>query len=518
MDTIVYSYIASIYEESESIEFIPIQINWQFLQWQKLSSVAAMRLLSVALTTGVLSVAGQALALEKIGSSGTNVTNIQRCLKQLGFLNAPATGKFATLTQRAVIGFQRANKLTPDGVVGSGTQTALQRACQARNASGELKFGSRGTAVSQLQRNLKQLGYFNAPNTGYFGTETQQAVIRFQRSAGIGADGVVGSRTAQAIRNATGVGGRYPVLSEGSSGQAVTRVQQRLRQLGYFNANPTGNFQRITKDAVIAFQRRVGISATGVVNWQTWNALEGSAQNPARPGLSTQQVRDLQQRLQDLGYFNTNPTGTVGAMTREAIIQFQRDNRLSTDGIADVQILEAVRQAWNIRYANQPSNQLSQDVLFVGDRSENVRLVQQRLLQLGFFARRIDGYFDEYTRASVANFQQSYQINPTGRVDWQTWQALNVNQAPNVNNVPIMRGNVSNFSTNLPNNNRYVVIVPINNQNTLNQVRRYVPNAYADKSNLGSYVNAGAFSDRLLAEQRSKLLRSNGLDARVQYF
>ncbi|MEA5567169.1 peptidoglycan-binding protein [Anabaena sp. UHCC 0399] len=514
MDTTGYSYIASIYEESESIEFIPIEINWQFLQWRNLSSVTAMRLLSVALTTGVLSVAGQALALEKIGSSGANVTNIQRCLKQLGFLNAPATGKFAALTQRAVIGFQRANRLTPDGIVGGSTQTALQRACQARNASGELKIGSRGTAVSQLQRNLKQLGYFNAPNTGYFGTETQQAVIRFQRSVGIGADGVVGSRTTEAIRNATGVGGRYPVLSEGSSGQAVTSLQQRLRQLGYFNANPTGNFQRITKDAVIAFQRRVGISATGVVNRQTWNALEGFAQNPVRPSLSTQQVRDLQQRLRDLGYFNTNPTGTVGAMTREAIIQFQRDNRLSTDGIADVQILEAVRQAWNVRYANQPS----QDVLFVGDRSENVRVVQQRLAQLGFFDKSIDGYFDEYTRASVANFQQSYQINPTGRVDWQTWQALNINQASNVNNVPIMRGNVSNFSTNRPNNNRYVVIVPINNQNTLNQVRRYVPNAYADKSNLGSYVNAGAFSDRLLAEQRSKLLRSNGLDARVQYF
>jgi len=99
------------------------------------------------------------------------------------------------------------------------------------------------------------LRYFNGPNTGYFGSETQQAVIRFQRANRIGADGIVGNQTAQAIRNAaTGsVGVESPVLSEGSTGQAVTRLQQRLRQLGYFSPNPTGNFRGITRDAVMAF-------------------------------------------------------------------------------------------------------------------------------------------------------------------------------------------------------------------------------------------------------------------------
>ncbi|MCF4968746.1 peptidoglycan-binding domain-containing protein [Nostoc sp. CMAA1605] len=508
MDTIGYSYLSAVYEESEDIEFNPIQINWEFLPWKKLPSLAVMRLLSVTLSLAVLSLAGQALALEKVGSSGANVVRIQRCLKQLGFLNAPATGKFATLTQRAVIGFQRANRLRPDGIVGGGTQTALQRACQARNNSRELRFGSRGAAVVQLQRNLKRLGYFNASNTGYFGTETQQAVILFQRSVGMVADGVVGARTASAIRNAGNIGGRYPVLSEGSSGQDVIRLQQRLRQLGYFDANPTGNFQGITKNAVIAFQRRAGLAATGVVNPQTWNALLASSQNSGTSKLSTQQVRDLQQRLRDLGYFKTNPNGNVGAMTREAILQFQRDYRLNADGIADMQILQAVRQAWNARYSNQPLR----DVLFVGDRGENVRIVQRRLSELGYFNSSIDGYFDEYTRASVASFQQAYQINPTGRVDWQTWQALNVG------NYVVPTSNVDNQPPNRPSNNRYVVIVPMSNQNILNRVRRFIPDAFAEQSNLGRYVNAGSFSDRSLAELRSKMLRSNGFDARIQDF
>ncbi len=67
-------------------------------------------------------------------------------------------------------------------------------------------------------------------------------------------------------------------------------------------------------------------------------------------------------------------------------------------------------------------------------------------------------------------------------------------------------------------NNRYIVVVPFNNNDILNRVRVYVPNAFSEQSSLGNYVNAGAYGDRESAERVSKMLRSNGLDARVQYF
>ncbi len=441
MEAIVYLHLASVYETSENIEIIPIQVNFKFLQWQKLSSIAAMRLLSVALTIGLLSVAGQTLALQKVGSNSTQVGNTQRCLKKLGYFNGPVTGKFATLTKTSVTRFQQANRLTADGVVGASTQQALQRACQSQTPSKGLRVGSRGASVSRLQQDLRKLRYFNGPSTGYFGPQTQQAVIRFQRAYGIPADGIVGSRTTQAILSNQrpsnprpsnfGEGGEYPVLSEGSSGAAVTRLQQRLRQLGYFNANPTGNFRRITKDAVIAFQRKAGIPATGVANQQTWDALLGYSRFSSRGNIAASQVKDLQQYLRDLGYFNTNPTGTVGPLTRDAIARFQRDNRLNADGNADVEVLEAVRRVWENRYATLPASQpariflsvatlpASQPArifLSVGDRGENVRAVQERLLQLNFFNGNPDGNFGDYTRGSVIAFQQSYGLNPTGNL------------------------------------------------------------------------------------------------------
>ena len=461
--------LASVYEASESIKVVPIVVNFKFLNWKKLSTGAAMRFLSVALITGLLSIAGEALALQKIGSNGPEVSSSQRCLKKLGYFNGPVTGKFASLTQNATIKFQQANRISADGVVGISTQRALQRACQSRSSNRNIGGAARSSV------------------------------------------------------------GQYPTLSQGQTGAAVTKLQQRLRQLGYFNTNPTGNFGRITKDAVIAFQRSYRITANGIVNRQTWNALMGSSPTPGRSSLSTQQVRELQVRLRQLGYLNTDATGNVGPMTREAVMAFQRNNGLSVDGIANAQVLDSVR-----RVSTGSIQQPGRNYLTVGDRGENVRVVQERLAQLGFSNTNPDGLFNDYTRQSVIAFQQHSRINSTGNVDWQTWEALGLNGSTggnytenngyvlaetsryalppaNDNVAPVTNGNT------LVANNPYRVIIPISNNDTLSKVQQYIPNAVAEQSNLGDYVNAGAFSDRAQAETLTKKLRSLGLDARVKY-
>ncbi|MHC5595066.1 MAG: peptidoglycan-binding domain-containing protein [Nostoc sp.] len=484
MKTGVDSDLTKLALPSESVKVVPTVANFKFLNWKNLSAGAAMRLLSVALTMGLLNVAGQALALQKIGSNGADVTSSQKCLKKLGYFNGPVSGKFASLTQNAVIKFQQANRIPADGVVGASTQQALQRACQSRTFS-------RNTSGTLPRR-----------------SPTLPSSV-----------------------------GQYPTLSQGQTGAAVTRLQQRLRQLGYLNANPTGNFGPMTRDAVIAFQQNYRISAKGIVNRQTWNALMGSSPTQARSSLSSQQVRELQVRLRQLGYLNTNPTGNIGPMTREAVIAFQRNYRLPVDGIANVQVLDSVRRASTGR-----NQQPGRNYLTVGDRGENVRLVQERLSQLGFSNANPDGFFNDYTRESVIAFQQSSRLNSTGNVDWQTWEALGLNSSsvgsstdtngyvfaqtndyvasqtsryvlpPNNGYVvPVTNGNT------LVANNPYRVIVPISNNDTLGKVQQYIPSAVAERSGLGDYVNAGAFSDRTQAERVTKMLRSYGLDARVKY-
>ncbi len=69
----------------------------------------------------------------------------------------------------------------------------------------------------------------------------------------------------------------YAALSVGSSGDAVTKMQTRLRTLGYIAEVPDGSFGINTKKAVISFQKRAGLSPTGIADNETLTLLYSSA-------------------------------------------------------------------------------------------------------------------------------------------------------------------------------------------------------------------------------------------------
>lgn len=65
----------------------------------------------------------------RMGSSGASVRELQTLLRNAGFDPGPIDGIFGSRTQSAVIAFQRSRGLTPDGVVGTATWTALGVNC-----------------------------------------------------------------------------------------------------------------------------------------------------------------------------------------------------------------------------------------------------------------------------------------------------------------------------------------------------------------------------------------------------
>ncbi|MBL0387337.1 C40 family peptidase [Tumebacillus sp. ITR2] len=66
-----------------------------------------------------------------------------------------------------------------------------------------ITIGSTGNDVTQVQADLRLLGYFTYPeNTGYYGEITADAVRAFQRDHGIEVNGKVGTETGPAIQAA----------------------------------------------------------------------------------------------------------------------------------------------------------------------------------------------------------------------------------------------------------------------------------------------------------------------------
>ena len=63
------------------------------------------------------------------------------------------------------------------------------------------------------------------------------------------------------------------VLKQGASGSEVKEVQRRLKNWGYYTGAVDGVFGANTKNAVIAFQKKNGLTADGVVGASTYKAL-----------------------------------------------------------------------------------------------------------------------------------------------------------------------------------------------------------------------------------------------------
>lgn len=57
------------------------------------------------------------------------------------------------------------------------------------------KYGSTGNEVKSIQKKLRELGFYSGSVDGIYGSQTQSAVKKFQKSVGITADGIAGKNT-----------------------------------------------------------------------------------------------------------------------------------------------------------------------------------------------------------------------------------------------------------------------------------------------------------------------------------
>ena len=150
-----------------------------------------------------------------------------------------------------------------------------------------LKRGMDNTDVKDMQERLKELGFFSGTCTGYYGTVTYKAVVDFQKANGLKADGVAGEKTltklysGQASGTGGGIGGDDELLYEipskplkqGMDNNDVKVMQQRLKDLLYFEGTCTGYFGSKTLAAVKAFQKKNGLVADGIAGAKTLGVM-----------------------------------------------------------------------------------------------------------------------------------------------------------------------------------------------------------------------------------------------------
>ena len=248
------------------------------------------------------------------GSSGQNVRLVQFWLKiarsvYSSLNNVTVDGRFGSATEAAVRRFQSYFGLTSDGVVGRTTwnklyevyndiaNKLLSSSLRPGEYPGVLRNGSSGTAVRELQFYLYLMSAYESsiPSVsidGQFGTATENAVRAYQRFAGLTVDGIVGRSTWDSLYGrASQLRSSGPVvtlerlpypgtpLTIGSQSSAVLYYTLLLQRIAYYfdsveNPPLSDLYAEDTAAATRSVQELLGLPATGIVDAETWTAVE----------------------------------------------------------------------------------------------------------------------------------------------------------------------------------------------------------------------------------------------------
>ena len=127
-------------------------------------------------------------------------------------------------------------------------------------------------------------------------------------------------------------------------------------------------------------------------------------------------VKDLQQRLMNLGYMEEDePTTYYGDATSKAVQYFQRQTGRKMDGITGVDTWDALMSESAPHYAAK-----------LGFQGDDITKIQYRLYNLGYLTEsgQINGTFDQDTETAVKKLQEVNKLTIDGTVGQTTYNLL----------------------------------------------------------------------------------------------
>jgi peptidoglycan hydrolase-like protein with peptidoglycan-binding domain len=195
----------------------------------------------------------------------------------------------------------------------------------------------------------------------------------------------------------------------------IAKVQQALKDQGFYYGEVTGEKNTATNDAIRRYQIRSGLQITGELNDETLRSLQSSASASPSPF--------------DRAIASTapSPNGDTSDL---------RDEPAAPGAGAPVRPLQPFNQVPPDRQPDTPNGRLftpSPNGLFAGTPYETAppdvqrRVIvdaQRRLARRGLFKGEIDGSYGAPLEFSLRAYQTRTGLPPTGRLDLETLAAL----------------------------------------------------------------------------------------------
>lgn len=240
MESLVYLQLCCLHESSPPTTTIP----------SPLASKSAILLATALLLAGGGGV--EKTYAQSLWDSGDEVQRVQFRLQALGYDTVQATGLYDLNTQAAVMDFQRKYNLEADGIVGRATRPIL--------FGNELENSFWNNSVS----NSSPPSAFSFPPEGANVTSTLPQFPEPFRDEAIAPSGEFARDRSFLVSQ---------VFQEGDRGESVRRIQQKLRDFGYYYGSIDGIYGGNLKNAVERFQAERFLQVDGKVGPETLAAL-----------------------------------------------------------------------------------------------------------------------------------------------------------------------------------------------------------------------------------------------------
>ena len=347
----------------------------------------------------------------KNGDSGSATQRLQQRLIELGFLNDRADGHFGDNTQQAVQQLElyvrqleqdmidTRPEATPTPVptptptpapniipmtlempVVTAAPTVQPSATPATVVDGiadpllqaylfsdgfkasrqALNAGDTGSEVGRVQTRLNNLGYLADAPDGVLGGGTSRSIKIFQYYNGLQQTGAADLATQALLFSGDARRPDNAMLSTGSTGEAVSKLQKRLRVLGFASIAVDGSYGASTKTGVENLQQYLReMEAESILATTGQEATPAQLTIPVNgiadplllddfysdhfpavpvgmnPGASGRDVVRMQRRLSMLEYYYGTLDGQYGEGTAKAVKDFQKRHGLPQSGVAD---------------------------------------------------------------------------------------------------------------------------------------------------------------------------------------
>ena len=128
-----------------------------------------------------------------------------------------------------------------------------------------------------IQQFLSNNGFNPGPIDGQSGPKTKNAIIAFQKENGLLADGIVGNKTKAAMRAYTGCKSENSCIARDNRSaklDSISDVQTYLANNGFNPGIIDGKMGSYTREAIKAFQRKVGLIPDGVAGARTKSEMK----------------------------------------------------------------------------------------------------------------------------------------------------------------------------------------------------------------------------------------------------